>query len=77
MACRYCDSPAVGTGASEGLCDRHSFPDGRPPAEGYPGFVSVAELVHLVNACTDEDGTNGADVVEALAELIERNGGTL
>lgn len=39
--------------------------------------VTVAELVALLAGCTDDDGTNGADVVDALAALIERNGGPL
>ena len=39
--------------------------------------VTVADLVALLAGCTDGDGTNGADVVDALAALIERNGGTL
>lgn len=38
--------------------------------------VSVAELVALLAGCTDDDGTNGADVVDVLTALIERNGGT-
>lgn len=30
IRCRWCDAPATGTGASKGLCDRHSFPADRP-----------------------------------------------
>lgn len=28
--CRFCDEPSTGTGASAGLCDRHSYPADRP-----------------------------------------------